>query len=82
MQPDVTNLATSLHNDYTLGAPIDVGDIKIIPAWRCLVTAATFGAMAVLSPVAIIVVRGTDVEVMMLKEDVGESAILDMYQGG
>ncbi|KAF0196271.1 MAG: hypothetical protein FD169_888 [Bacillota bacterium] len=81
MQPDVTSLATSLHNDYTLGAPIDLGDLKIIPAWRCLVTAAAFGAMAVVSPVAIIVVRGTDVEVMLLKEDVGGREILDMYQG-
>ena len=34
MQPDFTNLATSLHSDYTLGAPIDLGDVKIIPAWR------------------------------------------------
>lgn len=82
MQPDFTNLATSLHSDYTLGAPIDLGDVKIIPAWRCLVTAASFGAMAVVSPAAIIVVRGTDVEVIMLKEDAGESEILDMYQGG
>lgn len=82
MQLDVNSLATSLHTDYTLGAPIDLGDVKIIPAWRCLVTAATFGAMAVVSPAAIIVIRGTDVEVMMLKEDVGERELLEMYQGG
>ena len=82
MQSDATDLATSLHSEYTLGGPIDLGDVKIVPAWRYLVTAASFGAMAVVSPAAIIVVRGTQVEVMMLKEDAGESEILDMYQGG
>ena len=82
MQPDVTGLATSLHSEYTLGKPLDLGSIKIIPAWRCMVAATGCGAMAVVSPAAIILVRGVNVEVMMLKEDVGEREILDIYQGG
>ncbi|MDP3486311.1 MAG: hypothetical protein Q8S19_00060 [Bacillota bacterium] len=82
MQPDVTSVAASLHNDYTLGAPIDLGDVKIILASRCLVAAASLGAMAVVSPTAVIVVRETDIEVIMLKEGVGEREILDIYQGG
>lgn len=73
MQPD---------SQFAFGSPITVGELKIIPAYRSMVTALNFAAMAVVSPAAVIIVKGTDVEVMLLKDDFKEHEVLAQYQGG
>lgn len=75
---------SSLAENLAFGAPIELGELKIIPAYRSLVSAMEYGALAVVSPAAVIVVRGVDVKVLLLKEstDLTEKELLESYQGG
>lgn len=83
MQTNANDLSTSLQSALSLGIPIEIGDIKIVPAYRSLVTVVGFGAMAVVSPAALVVVQGERVEVIYLKDkSEREQDIMSLYQGG
>ena len=51
-----------------LSKPVEVGDFKIVPVLRALVGGSRFGFLAALCPVALVVVRGEEWEVVSLKE--------------